>query len=268
MAYIVKRPEIDTRHEIWADVKYLVLLGVIIIFALFILAAMSSSAKMAGDIFQMTLIVGVILFAYITNQYLVRFWRDMARANGWEYEEVGNPHALHSVMFRQGHSQSVTNVVTGVIDGRSFRFFLYQFKVGSGKSEHTYAYTVFSFKFNGTFPSIYLNRKFAGYSVSVGEEIPLPGEFEDKFILAAPRGYEVEALEIFTPDVLAKILDSKFNHDVEFVGQEIFMFVPGAIYRIGKFEEELNRALELEDLLDEKLDKFKFEKIGDRSPLL
>ena len=46
------------------------------------------------------------------------------------------------------------------------------------------------------------------------------------------------------------------------------MFVPGTIYRIGKFEEELNKALELEDLLEEKLDKFKFEKIGDRSPLL
>lgn len=268
MAYVVKRPSVDVKHEVWADVKYLVLFGVLIILALFFIALKSPSPNVTGDVLQLSFVVGMILVGYVTNQYLARFWKDMARENGWEYEPNGNPSAEQAVMFRQGHSQTITNVIKGVIDGRSFRFFLYQFKIGSGKSEHTYAYTVFSFRFNGIFPSIYLNRKSDGFSFMAGEKIPLPSEFEDKFILATPRGYEIEALEIFTPDVLVKILDSGFNHDVEFVGQEIFMFVPGTIYRIGKFEEELNRALELEDLLDEKLDKFKFEKIGDRSPLL
>ena len=81
--------------------------------------------------------------------------------------------------------------------------------------------------------------------------------------MSAPKEYEIEALEIFTPDVLASLLDNKFGHDVEFVNQEMLIFFYGQISDPEQLEREFKRALDLEDLLDEKLDRFKFEQIGD-----
>lgn len=48
----------------------------------------------------------------------------------------------------------------------------------------------------------------------------------------------------------------------------MLIFADGRINNFEKLEEEFNRALELEDLMDEKLDKFKFHQIGDRSSIL
>lgn len=125
-----------------------------------------------------------------------------------------------------------------------------------------YPYVVFAFKFDGSFPHIYLNNKHNSYSVSTGENIPLPLEFGNKFLLSAPRKYEIEALQIFTPDVLVKILDNSLTYEIEFVGQEVLMFADGVINDFEKLEKDFNMALQLEDLLDEKLDRVKFNKIG------
>lgn len=108
MVYVVKRPNVNTKHEVWYDVKYTVLWGVLVVIALLVIAAkgLASSVKIAEDVLQLVIIVVMILVGYVTNQYLVRFWKDMARENGWEYEANGNPSAEQAVMFRQGHTQT------------------------------------------------------------------------------------------------------------------------------------------------------------------
>ena len=63
--------------------------------------------------------------------------------------------------------------------------------------------------------------------------------------------------------MLARLLDNKFGHDVEFVNQEMIIFSDGQINNSEKLEKEFKRALELEELLDEKLDRFKMKTIGD-----
>ncbi|MBI5798674.1 MAG: hypothetical protein HZB10_01970 [Candidatus Yonathbacteria bacterium] len=113
-----------------------------------------------------------------------------------------------------------------------------------------------------------MNNKHNSYSISAGEKLPIPQEFEKEFTLSAPRKYETEALEIFTPDIFIKLLDGGFTHDVELVDHEILMFVDGGTDNFEKLEKEFNRAMEIEDLFDEKLDKFRFEQIGDISPQL
>jgi hypothetical protein len=122
---------------------------------------------------------------------------------------------------------------------------------------------VFGLKFAGKFPHLYLNNKNSDWGISTGEEIPLPEEFEKRFTLCAPKEYEIEALELFTPDVLANLLDKKFSHDVEFVDQEMLVYTDGQINDFDELEKEFNITLELEEMLDDKLDKFKFQQIGD-----
>lgn len=208
--------------------------------------------------------VAVILYAgFVREKVKILFWKQFAELNGWKYKDRSDHNQEQGIMFRQGHGRIIYYCIEGLIGGRNFRIFNYNFSIGYGKHRKTYFYTVFAFKFKGSFPNIYLNNKANSYSIRVGESIPLPSEFEKSFSLSAPKEYEIEALEIFTPDVLARLLDNKFGHDVEFVNQEMIIFSDGQINNSEKLEKEFKRALELEELLDEKLDRFKMETIGD-----
>ena len=202
-------------------------------------------------------------FILIESKIRVLFWKQFAELNGWKYKDKSDTNQEQGIMFRQGYGRVIYHCVEGVIDDRNFRVFSYQFSFGFGKHRKIYSYAVFSFKFKGSFPHIYLNNKANSYGIKVGESIPIPAEFEKSFSLSAPKEYEIEALEIFTPDVLASLLDNKLGHDVEFVNQEMLIFFDGQISDSEQLEREFKRALDLEDLLDEKLDRFKTETIGD-----
>lgn len=216
------------------------------------------------DLIVLTPFIIVIFYVgFVEKKIRVLFWKQFAELNGWKYKDDSDLSQEQGIMFRQGHSRIIYHCVEGIIDERNFRIFNYNFSIGSGKHRKTYFYTVFAFKFNGTFPHIYLNNKANSYSIKIGESIPLPAEFEKFFSLSAPKEYEIEALEIFTPDVLASLLDDKFGHDVEFVNQEMLIFFDGRISNFEQLDREFRRALDLEDLLDEKLDRFKTETIGD-----
>lgn len=172
----------------------------------------------------------IIIFLYanlVQKEIRILFWKQFAEMNGWQYAYSCDPNQEKGIMFRLGRDRHISYCIEGVIDERRFRIFNYDFKIGSGKETKIYNYTVFAFKFGGTFPNIYLNNKNNSCGIKAGEAIPLPEEFENSFTLSAPKDYEIEALEIFTPDVLASLLDNKFNHDVEFVNQEMLVFSDG-----------------------------------------
>ncbi len=217
-----------------------------------------------GFLFIPILIIAFYI-EHLHNKIRKSFWERFADLNGWQYEDYGNSKQELGIMFRQGNNKNraIEHVIRGIIEDRIFRIFNYSFTIGGDRQKIVYDFTVFTFKFNGSFPHIYLNNKHNSFGVSVGESIQLPSEFDKKFALMAPRKYEIEALEIFTPDVLVKLLDSGFAHDVEFVGSEMLIFISGRMNSFDELEKEFKMALEIEDLLDEKLDKFKFEKIGD-----
>lgn len=263
MAFHIAQPEItniaqatwntvSAQWQFWATVAG-VLVSVI---------ALAIASNGSGIAFIPLLIIVVYVVA-VQNKIRTSFWRRFAEVNGWRYAEEGDPGQEQGLMFRQGHSRRISHGIEGSIDNRKFRIFNYEFSVGSGKNKKTYYYTAFAFRFNGSFPHIYLNHRRNSYSIRAGEEIPLPEEFKEKFSLSAPRKYEIEALAIFTPDILARLLDDGFPHDVEFIEQEVVIFTDGRINTFETLEKEFHQALALEDLLDEKLDRSKFQPIGD-----
>lgn len=207
-------------------------------------------------------------WTWLLHQIRGRFWRQFAAAHGFTYEPKGNPTGEAAVMFRQGHSRQIRHVVAGVVNRRHVRIFSYQFTVGSGKTSHTYPYTVFEFKFTGHFPHLYCNQLFNSYGVKVGEVIPLPLEFEKQFTLYAPKEYEIEALEIFTPDLLADLLDRGLQHDIEIVDQELLIFTAGYVKTVEALEREFADAIALAQRLAPKLDRFRFTPIGHHAPSL
>lgn len=256
MAYKILKPEVT---DVWSSVRRQAKTSWC--FWGFVIASFSE-AFFLGNYWLFLLIMFYIMSA--TNKARDAFWNQVAKNNGWQYKGVVDDVEEPGIMFKQGKGQDITHLIEGNVDGRPFRMFKYSFTIGEEKNETSYWYTVFAFKFEGTFPHIYLNNKHNSYSISAGEKLPLPFEFEKQFVLSAPRKYETEALEIFTPDILTKLLDGGFNHDIELVDHELIMFVDGSTDNFKKLEKEFNKVMELEDLFDEKLDRFKFEQIGDR----
>lgn len=216
--------------------------------------------------FSLLLIIFYCLAIYKKVKNL--FWKQTAEANGWQYKESASEIEGSGIMFQQGKRRSVGNLIEGNADNRPFSTFNYSFVTGEGKHQITHAYQVFSFAFNGSFPHLYLNNRHNSYNITVGEKIPLPFEFEKEFCLSAPKEYEIEALEIFTPDILSKILEGKYVHDVEFVDKRMLIFVEKDIGDFEKFEEEFRKASELRDIFSRTLDRFAFETIGDRPSTL
>lgn len=245
----------------WKSIRWL-LLFIGILYGVFLIASPS-------DLNLRTLIWIVLsvspLYILVNKGARKHFFQIFAELNGWEYAETGDVGKEEGAIFRKNSGGRITHYIRGKIDGRDLRIFTFSFTDQNGK---TIYYTVFAFKFNGSFPHIFLNRRGNQYGFDAGERVPLPTEFEKKFSLSAPKKYEIEALEIFTPDVLAALLDGEFPHDVEFADREVLIFAEGQITDSTMLWREFKRALKIEDLLDEKLDRFKFEPIGDLPPVL
>jgi len=204
---------------------------------------------------------------YIKISQLVRsqFWQEFALTHNWLYETKGNPEEEAGIMFHQSTNQQMHHVITGHTESRPMRIFEFEFTKGSGENKTTYYYTVFEFKFNGQFPHLYLNQLKNHYGIKIGEKISLPVEFEKYFTLSAPKKYEIEALQIFTPNVLEHLLKANLEHDIEIVDQELLIFKQGCIERLEQLENEFVRAVDIAKLFAFVLDKIKLTQIGDYS---
>ncbi|MEK7093740.1 MAG: hypothetical protein AAB903_00160 [Patescibacteria group bacterium] len=202
----------------------------------------------------------VYAFAYLVASNL--FWHQFAEKRGWSIESTGDIEKEKAYLMHRGNTQHIHQVIRGTLDNRPLRIFSFEFSTGTGKNRRTYAYTVFGFSFTGKFPHLYLNHQDDQYYGEVGEEISLPEEFEKKFILHAPKQYEIEAHQIFNPGILSYIIDSNLDYDVELVDGELLAFKNGSVANITDLEQELSRVHDLVLKFAPILDNFKFEKIG------
>ena len=55
--------------------------------------------------------------------------------------------------------------------------------------------------------------------------LSLEGDFDQHFTLYCPEGYERDALYLFTPDVMAVMIDHAADFDVEVIGDRAYFFV-------------------------------------------
>jgi hypothetical protein len=63
--------------------------------------------------------------------------------------------------------------------------------------------------------------------IAGGQRLSLEGDFDQHFSLYCPRGYERDALYIFTPDLMALLIDETGDFDVEIVDNMFFVYSKG-----------------------------------------
>ncbi len=208
-----------------------------------VLGVMTLIDSAGGNVSFMTeVMMGIpfimILIAYVTVQGIVQaeFMRQFAAANGYTFAPKRGLEGLNGAFFNIGHDPGATDDVAGNYQGYPLELFLYHYTVGYGKNAHTYQYSIFKLRFDTEMPDVVLESGGHHFGESLlttaakqKEFVSLEGDFNKYFTLSIPKGYEVEALEVFTPDVMANLMEKCRSLSLEIVGANLFIYSPGVV---------------------------------------
>ena len=161
-------------------------------------------------------------------------WYRMARfadANAMSYVPMLTSPALPGMIFTQGRSRVARDLIRGE-QPRFVEFANYRYVTGSGKNQTTHKWGYVAIKLDVPLPHILLDA--VGNNGLFGSNLPtsfdrdqrlsLEGDFDKYFALFCPRGYERDALYLFTPDIMARFIDNAAELDVEIVDDWLFLY--------------------------------------------
>lgn len=154
-----------------------------------------------------------------------------ATRNGMLYSAtVSTPH-YPGAIFQVGSSRQVYERLwrsdTSPLDIGNYRY-----TTGSGKNKQTHLWHFLGLRLPRRLPHMLLDAK--GNNSLFGSNLPvsfnrnqrlsLEGDFDRHFTLYCPREYETDALYLFTPDLMALLIDEAANLDVEIVDDWMFVY--------------------------------------------
>ncbi|WP_217179495.1 hypothetical protein [Streptomyces sp. AC495_CC817] len=153
-----------------------------------------------------------------------------AAANAMTYiENVPEP-PLPGMIFSTGTGRRSTDVVRGQ-EPRFVEFGNYQYTTSSGKNSQTHRWGYVAVKLDVPLPNIVLDAlgdntlgSGVGFAFRPDQRLSLEGDFDLYFALYCPEGYEVDALYLFTPDIMARFIDNLAQLDVEIVDDWLFLY--------------------------------------------
>jgi hypothetical protein len=154
-----------------------------------------------------------------------------AQANGMTFSPMqGNP-SYPGEIFQLGRDRTALDHLT-TASGRFLDLGNFRWITGSGKNQTTHTWGFLALSLDRKMPNIVLDSK-ANNSI-FGSNLPasldrnqvlhLEGDFDRYFTLYCPTQYEQDALYIFTPDLMALLIDEAAPFDVELVDDWMFVY--------------------------------------------
>jgi hypothetical protein len=155
-----------------------------------------------------------------------------ARANGFTFSpESPNP-GYPGAIFQFGNPRKATEHFR-TTEGRFLDFGNYQYTTGSGKNRTTRRWGFLAIELDRKLPHMVLDSK-ANNGLFGTTNLPatfhkdqilaLEGDFNEFFTLYCPKEYERDALYVFTPDLMALLIDNAAPFDVEIVDAWMFVY--------------------------------------------
>jgi len=155
-----------------------------------------------------------------------------AKANGMIFSPLDANPQYPGAIFNQGDTRQVLNHLRSASD-RYLDIGNYQYSTGSGKSRSTHNWGFMALHLDRRLPNMVLDSK-ANNGLFGGTNLPayfdkkqilsLEGNFNEFFTLYCPREYERDALYVFTPDLMALLIDNAAPFDVEIVDDWMFVY--------------------------------------------
>ena len=164
-----------------------------------------------------------------------------AEQNGLIYSRGPVRVGHQGVIFQVGDSRRADNVVTRVDRARGLLFEIgdYRYTPGSGKNRHTSYWTYFCVELDRHVPHMLLDATSNNISLfgkTIMSNLPatfkkdqvlsLEGDFNKHFTLYAPQEYKQDAYYIFTPDLMALLIDNAHALDAETIDNKVFFYTP------------------------------------------
>lgn len=157
---------------------------------------------------------------------------NFAAANDMVYTHDAPFDYRDGLIFREGHSQKYVDLLRA--DGHYFtEIGNYEYITGSGKSQQTHRYGYVRIKLPRRLPNMVLDAKSNNLfgrisnlpsSFRRDQVLHLEGNFDNYFTLYAPEEYKVDALYVFTPDVMQALIDTAGKYDCEVIDDDFYIY--------------------------------------------
>ncbi len=217
-------------------------MAVIVVAALALLTAgevlwLAFTSEGAGDLpigIAFLLIAGIVIAATVlrgrtARARLLRLYR-FAEANGLALatnaEVPDYPGAIFGIGSNHTIAERLSRSSTPAVDIGDLRY-----TTGSGKSRTTHEWGYVAIRLDRMLPQMVLDAKsnnFLGTNLpsvfSRKQVLRLEGDFDRYFTLYCPQEYESDALYVFTPDLMARLVDEAALFDVEIVDDWMFLY--------------------------------------------
>ncbi len=201
------------------------------------------------------------LIPYLIGLYRTRqengFMQRVSQTLGFAYQQRGDAAETRAKGLSGGQ---IYDVISGTHNGIAVGAFTYRMLTG-GKQQYWSYMTVLETPIPANLPDIVLRPNqldldFAA-NMAVGrtsflgdyEAVSLEGNFGKYFMLYVAKGAHIEALEIFTPDVMADMIDHYQSYGLEFSSDTLYLYP----MKLITDEDEFMQALALVERLAKNL---------------
>ncbi len=155
------------------------------------------------------------------------FMGNFAKMIGFKYERSASLNTVNGRIFQIGNSRKIRNVISGEYKDHPFRLFHYSYQRGT-RNKKKYPFTVLEITFeNIRFPHIALrSRKMPKFFKSKSNEleVSLEEDFRPHFQLFCTDKYQIEALQIFSADLLKFLKETASEFSIEFAGNKLYVY--------------------------------------------
>jgi hypothetical protein len=228
-----------------ASIVFLVIFcGIFAVILIGVFAGLAASGTSDGSGAWLILVFSAIFIAIAIFIIVKHFgsggswakWMRMsqfAEANGLQFRSHSANPSYTGMIFHLGDTRFASNHLNSTT-GRFFDLGGFQYSTGSGKSRSTHLWSFLALNLDRKLPNMVLDSK--ENNTLFGSDLPitfkrdqilsLEGDFDKHFTLYCPQEYEQDALYVFTPDLMALLIDDAGSFDVEIVDDWMFIYSP------------------------------------------
>jgi hypothetical protein len=197
-------------------------------------------ATIVGQVFPAVFAVAIITIILLAARSGLRggqweTWYRLdtfATANGMTFSPIDASPSYPGAIFNLGDSRRAVDHLRSTT-GRALDIGNYFYSTGSGKNRSTHSWGFMALNLDRKLPNMVLDSK-ANNGLFGATNLPtyfardqvlaLEGDFDDYFTLYCPKAYERDALYVFTPDLMALLVDNAAPFDVEIVDDWMFVY--------------------------------------------
>lgn len=205
-----------------------------------------------------SIVIGVLfLFIQARKRDLAQLHKFAVTNKAHLIADQANPNYAGAI-FEEGYGRIIKEALV-FSDGKEIGN--YEYSQGSGRNKQTYRWGYMRIKLVRRLPHMLLDAKANNFfgkaisnlpaSFSKNQTIKLEGTFNDYFTLYAPADYGQDAFYVFTPDVMAALIDYGEHYDMEVIDDQL-LFYANKPFRLNS-EESLRQAFTVLDTISNEL---------------